>query len=84
MVEVRQKDRETADSLVRRFTRNIQQSKILNKARQNRFFSKKKNKRQLRQDANYRARMKEAVDKLKKMGLFEEDKMKDLKRKINQ
>ncbi|HHX58244.1 MAG TPA: hypothetical protein GX706_00520 [Candidatus Moranbacteria bacterium] len=82
MVEVRQKDRETADSLVRRFTRNIQQGKVLTKARQNRFFSKKKNKRQLRQDANYRARMKRAVDKLKKMGLFEEDKMKDLKRKI--
>ncbi len=82
MVEVRQKDRENSDSLVRRFTRSVQQSKLLPAARQNRFFSKKKTKRKLRQDANYRARMKVMVDKLKKMGLFEEDKMKDLKKKI--
>ena len=82
--EVKKKDRETSDGLVRRFTRHIQQSRVLPKARKLRFFSKDKTKRVLRNDAKYRAKMKKEVDRLKKMGLFDEEKLKDLKKKIKE
>ncbi len=84
MVEVKQKDKETSEGVFRRFVRSVQQSGVLPMARKRRFFNKKKSKRKLHEDAKYRAKMKVEVDKLKRMGIFEEDKMKDLKRKIKE
>lgn len=82
MVEVRKKDKETSESLIRRFSRQLQQSKVLVKARKSRFHTKKKSKRELRQEALYKAKMRKEVDKLKKLGKFDEEKFKDLKKKI--
>ncbi|MDA3814794.1 MAG: hypothetical protein PF549_00295 [Patescibacteria group bacterium] len=82
MVEVEKKDKETSESLIRRFSRRMQQSRVLMKARKGRFLTKKKTKRVLRDDALYRQNMKKEVDKLKKMGKFDEDNFKDIKKKI--
>lgn len=82
MVEVRKKERETEESLIRRFTRTLQQSRVLNVARSSRFKQKKKTKRQLIKEAIYKERMKKEIDKLKKMDRFDEEKLKDIKKKI--
>ncbi len=84
MVEVQKKDKETSESLVRRFTRQVQQSGVLPKVRKLRFHSKKKTKRQLREDAMYREKVKKEVDKLKKMGIFDDEKLKDIKKKLSE
>lgn len=83
MVEVEKKDKETSEGLIRRFARQLQQSGVLPKARKLRFREKKKTKRQLRDDAIYREKVRKEVDKLKKMGIFDEEKLKDIKKKID-
>lgn len=82
MVEVRKKEKETSESLIRRFSRQLQQSKILMKARKARFHLKKKSKREIRQEALYRSKMKKEIDKLKKLGKFDEERFKDIKKKV--
>ena len=83
MVEVEKKDKETSESLIRRFTRQLQQSGVLPKARKLRFHEKKKTKRQLRDDAIYREKIRKEVDKLKKMGIFDDEKLKDIKKNMD-
>jgi len=82
MVEVRKRDNETSESLFRRFSRQLQQSKILVEARNNRFKKKEKSRRQLREGAIYRQKVRKEVERLKKIGKFDEEKFKDLKKKI--
>jgi len=82
MVQVKKKDRETSEALIRRFSRRVQQSGVLLSARSGRFFAKSKTKRQTRQSAQYRAKVKKEVDKLKKMGKFDEEALKRVKRKL--
>lgn len=82
MVEVVKKDKETSESLIRRFTRRLQQSGVLVKARKTRFRIKDKTKRKVREEALYRTKVKKEVDKLKKLGKFDEEKFKDLKKKL--
>ena len=82
MVEVEKKDKETSESLIRRFSRRMQQSGVLMKARKGRFASKKKTRRELREDALYRQKMKKEIDKLKKMGKFDEETFKNVKKKL--
>jgi len=83
MVEVRKKDNETSESLVRRFTRSMQQSKILPKVRGQRFYVKKKNKGRVKKDAIYRMKVGKVADKLKRMGIFTDEKLKDIKKNVN-
>ncbi|MFO7807362.1 MAG: hypothetical protein R6V40_02995 [Candidatus Moraniibacteriota bacterium] len=83
MVEVRKKDRETSESLIRRFSRRMQESGVLLRARKTRFIDKKKNKRQKKEEAIYKSKVKEEADKLRKMGIFSEEKFKDIKKKIS-
>ncbi len=82
MVEVERRGKETSEGLIRRFTRQLQQSKVLPQARKNRFFTKKKTRVQLRDDAMYKQKVKKEVDKYKKMGIFDDEKLKDIKKRI--
>lgn len=82
MVEVVKKEKETSESLIRRFTRRLQQSGVLVKARKTRFRTKDKSKRKQREEALYRAKVRKEVDKLKKVGKFDEEHFKDLKKKL--
>ncbi len=82
MVEVKKRDKETSESLVRRFSRQLQQSRVLNVARSRRFLQRKKSKRKLREEALYKAKIRKEVEKLKKLGKFSEEKLKDIKRKM--
>lgn len=83
MVEVTKKEKETSDGVIRRFNKQVQGSGKLPKARKKRFFGKKKTKRQTRQDAAYRAKVRKAVDKYKRMGIFDEDKLRDIKKRLD-
>lgn len=82
MIEVKKKDRETSESLIRRFSRRVQQSGVLVQARRSRFRVEEKSKRQVRQGAMYKAKVKKLVDRLKKMGKFDDEKFRDIKKKL--
>lgn len=83
MIQVKKKDRETSESLIRRFSRCVQQSGILLTVRQGRFYEKPKSRRQIRESAQYRAKIRKEVEKLKKIGKFDEEALKRIKKKIS-
>jgi len=70
LVEVKKKDNESFESLLRRFNRKIQQSGVLIRARRTRFFEPNRSRNLLREDAARRAVNREKREELKKMGKF--------------
>ncbi|MEJ0021542.1 MAG: 30S ribosomal protein S21 [Candidatus Doudnabacteria bacterium] len=68
MVEVKRKDNESFESLLRRFNRKIQQSGVLVRARKIRFYEPNRSRNLLREDAARRAINREKREELKKMG----------------
>lgn len=75
-------DRETTENMIKRFTRRMQQSGVLMHVRRNRFETSPKSKTARRQEALYKNKMRKEVDKLKKLGRFDDDAFKELKKKI--
>lgn len=82
MIEVKRKDRESSESLIRRFSRRVQQSGVLVQARRSRFRADEKSKREMRAGAMYKAKVKKIVTKLKKIGKFDEENFKNIKKKL--
>ncbi|MBI3304919.1 hypothetical protein HYZ80_01160 [Candidatus Parcubacteria bacterium] len=72
-VEVKRKERETTGSLLRRFTRRVQQSGILIRARKVRFYASERTKRERRLSALHRERIKAERERLRKLGLLTEE-----------
>lgn len=81
-IEVKKKDRETSESLIRRFSRRVQQSGVLLRARRSRFRKEEKSKREKREEALYKIKIRKEIEKLKKLGKFDEEALKDIKRKM--
>jgi ribosomal protein S21 len=71
-IEVKKKDREPTSSLLRRFVRRVQQSKVLLDARKNRFYTKDKTRRQAKQSALRREELRKLREKLFKAGQVNE------------
>jgi len=67
-LEVKKQERETSQSLIRRFTRSIQQSGILLRARRVRFKKKEKSEQMKKRAALRREEKKKEYEKLKKLG----------------
>lgn len=82
MIEVKRKDRESSENLIRRFSRRVQQSGVLVQARRSRFRTDEKSKREMREGAMYKAKVKKIVGKLKKIGKFDEENFKNIKKKL--
>ena len=82
MIEVKRKDRETPESLIRRFSRRIQQSGVLTRARKVRFRQEEKSKTELRAGAMYKVKVRKVVNRLKKIGKFDEQNFKNTKKKL--
>lgn len=82
MIEVKKKDRESSESLIRRFSRRVQQSGVLVQARRSRFRKDEKSRREKRAGAMYKAKVKKIVSKLKKMGKFDEESFRNVKKKL--
>ena len=72
MVEVKKRDNESTEYLVRRFSRKVQHSGVLLQARKIRFHVRKKGRRKIREDAIRRAGLKTERDRLIKLGEIDE------------
>lgn len=83
MIEVKKKEKETSESLIRRFTRRVQQSGVLMRARKVRFRNEEKSKTEKRDEALYKIKIRKEIDKLKKLGKFDDEALKNIKRKLN-
>ena len=68
MVEVKRKDGESFESLLRRFNRKIQQSGVLVRARKIQFYDPPKSRNLQRQSARRRSELREEREVLKKLG----------------
>lgn len=82
MIEVKKKDRESPESLIRRFSRRVQQSGVLVQARKARFRKEEKTRREMIAGAIYKNKVRKIVSKLKKMGKFDEENFKNVKKKL--
>ena len=83
MIEVSKKERETNESLIRRFSRRVQQSGVLMKARKSRFQVDEKSKSEKRIEALYKVRIRKKIDRAKKLGKFDEEALKAIKKGMN-
>jgi len=72
VVEVRRKDGESGESLIRRFTRKVQQSGVLIRAKRRRFYEPPKTKREAKEEALRKKSTREKREYLKKIGKLEE------------
>lgn len=72
MIEVKKKEGESNESLVRRFTRQVQQSRLLIRAKRSRFYESPKNKRAIRESAKRRREIRAKREELRKMGKLDE------------
>lgn len=72
MVEVRKRDNESTESLLRRFSRVVQQSGVLLQAKKVRFHTRKKGRRQAREEAIRRAHLQAERERLIKLGELDE------------
>ncbi len=74
MIEVKRKDGESVESLLRRFSKKVQQSGLVVRTKKRRFFEPAKTKREQRVDALRRLSIRERKEFLRKTGqLSEED-----------
>jgi len=82
MIEERKKNRESNESVIRRFSRRVRQSGVLMQARKSRFRTKDKTRRELIQGALYKEKVRKVVGRLKKMGKFDEENFRNVKKKL--
>lgn len=70
MIEVKGKERESFESILRRFSRKVQQSGVLTRARKIRFFQREKSRNLQRTAAQHRSKMREVREEMKRLGKF--------------
>ena len=71
-LEVRKKEKETSQDLIRRFTKRVQQSGVLLQARKTMFKQRPKSDEAKKRAALRREQLKKEYQKLKKLGKLEE------------
>lgn len=72
MFEVKKKEHESLDSLLRRFHRKVQQSGVIIQAKKVRYYERPKSKQRQRKEAIRKTELKQERDTLKKLGKLEE------------
>lgn len=76
MVEVRRRERESVEGLLRRFSKRVQQSRLLINARSSRFYTQPKSKREMRESALHKEKLLKERERLIKLGkIKKEDKI---------
>lgn len=73
MIEVKRKEGESVEGLLRRFSKRVQQSGLVLKTKKRRFFETPKTKRQQREDAIRRLSIRTRKEYLRKTGQLEEE-----------
>jgi len=76
MIEAKRRDNESTGAFLRRFSRKIQQSHILQKARKGRFQETKKSKLKIRESALRRSNIASEKERLFKLGKINENEYK--------
>ncbi len=82
MIQVKRKDRETAESLIRRFSRRVQQSGVLKQVRKLRFRAEEPSRDKRRAGALYKVKIRKEISRLKKLGKFDDEALRDIKKRI--
>lgn len=82
MIHIKRKEKETTESLIRRFSRRVQQSGVLRQVRKLRYRAEEKSKPARRSEALYKVKIRKEIDRLKKLGKFDEDALRDIKKRI--
>lgn len=72
MVEVRKRENESSDGLIRRFSRKVQQSGVLLQARKVQYYQRKKSKRKVREEAQRKSELQAERERLIKLGEIDE------------
>jgi small subunit ribosomal protein S21 len=72
LVEVRKKEGESVESMLRRFTKRVQQSGILIRAKKGRFYESPKSKREIKESALRRKDIRERKEYLRKIGKLDD------------
>lgn len=72
MVEVYKRDNESSESLIRRFSRKVQQSGVLLQAKKIQYYQPKKSRRKVREEAQRKAELTAERDRLIKLGEIDE------------
>lgn len=72
MVEVKKRDGESVESLLRRFTKRVQQSGVLIRAKKGRFYKPEKSVRLVREEAARRQTIEVKKELLRKVGKLDE------------
>lgn len=67
-IEVESKNNESNANLIRRFSRRVRNSSVLNKARQSRYYKREKSENMQKEQALERKRRIEKIDELIKLG----------------
>jgi len=84
MVEVRRKPNESTGALLRRFSRFVQQSGVLIKARKDQHHQKKINERKEKNAAIMGMHLSELRKRLTKLGKYDDETFEEEKRKMKQ
>lgn len=72
MLEVRKKETESNEALIRRFSRRVRQSRFLIQVKKSRYLEQEPNKQKLRTNALRRHRVRSEREYLRKIGKLEE------------
>ncbi len=81
-MEVKRKPNESVGSLMRRFSRLVQQSQIIVNAKKGRYVQKKPNERVLKNRAIMREELRVLRKRLERLGIHDDDVFEEEKRKI--
>ncbi len=73
VVEVKKRDHESLDSLVRRFHRRVVASGVVLAAKRGRFYVRPKSKQRRRQEALRRSQLRKERELLRKLGKLEDE-----------
>jgi 23S rRNA U2552 (ribose-2'-O)-methylase RlmE/FtsJ len=68
-IEAKKQERETSQSLIRRFTKRVQKSGVLRQARENRYHKRSKSQQMKKRAALRREQLRKEYQRLKKLGL---------------
>lgn len=82
MIYIKRKEKETAEALIRRFSRRVQQTGVLKRVRKLRFRQEEKSKPARRNEALYKVKIRKEISRLKKLGKFDDDALRDIKKRI--
>lgn len=83
-MDVKRKPNETVGSMLRRFSRLVQQSRFVPRVKASKHFKKKTSERQEKNRAIMREELRKLRRRLERLGKYDEDVFEEEKRKIKQ